>query len=87
MSRQAKQNVDSSAQHLLQEFKKVNAPTSAVANRLSEIHDVHFSTRDVINRANKIKLACETDRQNIEVFFESIKKGGGKVLAKYHPGN
>ena len=86
VSRQAKQLVDSSTQGYINEFRKVNAPTAAVANRLSEIHDVHFPTRDVINRVNKIRLAFDSDKQNIAVFFQGIKEGGGQVLAKYHPG-
>ena len=49
--------------------------------------DVHFTSKDVINRANKINLLFESDKKNIEVFLEEVKNGGGKVLAKYHEGN
>ena len=49
--------------------------------------DVHFTSKYVINRANKINLLFESDTKNIEVFLEEVKNGGGKVLAKYHEGN
>ena len=85
LSRQAKEDVEKQALECIQEYKKVNAPTRAIANRLGEVLDVHYTSKDIINRANKIQM-FDSDKVNVEVFLEEIKKGGGKVLAKFHEG-
>ena len=70
----------------IQEFRKVNAPTRAIADRLGDVFDVHYSSKDIVNRKQKINM-FESDQVNVEVFLDEIIKGGGKVQAKYHEGN
>ena len=64
-----------------------DAPTRAIADRLTDVFGVHYSSKDIINRVNKIDTPFDSDKKNIEVFLEQIKNGGGKVLAKYHEGS
>ena len=87
MSRQAKEKVEEQAKDYIAEFRKVNAPTKAIADRLTDVFGVHYSSKDIINRVNKIDTPFDSDKKNIEVFLEQIKNGGGKVLAKYHEGS
>jgi hypothetical protein len=56
LSRQAKEDVDQHAMDYIRELKKVSAPTRAIADRLGDIFDVHYTSKDVINRAQKINM-------------------------------
>ena len=85
-SRQAKELVDEEALPLLKEFQSVNAPTSAIADRLSDKYGVNYTRKDVTNRINnKIQaLMSDSDLSNLNLSLEEIVQGGGEVFAKYH---
>ena len=84
LSRQAKQSVDEEAMGYIKEFKKVNAHSRAIADRLGDVFNVHYNAKDIGNRARKIMF--DSDKENVEVFLDEIVKGGGKVEAKYREG-
>ena len=79
------EDVDKQALDRKHEYKKVNAPTWAIKNRRGEVLDVHYNSKDIINRLNKINM-FDSDKVNIEVFLEEIKTSGGKVLVKFQEG-
>lgn len=86
-SRKAKAMVDQEALNLLKEFRAVNAPTNAVADRLSEKFGVNYTRQDIANRINNklgALLSEESDVLNVNTFLEEIVEGGGEVFAKYH---
>ena len=72
VSRQAKAAVDKRAKEYIDELRQVNAPTSAIANRLTNVLDVQLD---------------KSDKKNVDVFLHEIKQGGGKVMAKYIEGS
>ena len=86
-SRKAKAMVDEEALSLIKEFKAVNAPTNAVADRLSEKFGVNYTRQDIANRINNklgALISQDSDVLNVNTFLEEIVEGGGEVFAKYH---
>ena len=82
MSRQAKQAVEVNAMEYIKEFKSVNAPTRAVADRVGQLFNVNYTSKDIVNRVRKVVF--DSDKTNVGVFLDEVVKGGGKVHAKYH---
>ena len=66
MSRQAKQAVEANAMEYIKEFKSVNAPTRAVADRVGQLFDVNYTTKDIVNRARKVMF--DSDKTNVAAF-------------------
>ena len=87
-SRQAKAMVDKEALDLLKEFTAVKAPTTCIADRLSQKFGVNHTRQDVANRINNKlgSLMSESDLLNVNTILEEIIDGGGDVFAKYHEG-
>ena len=86
-SRKAKAQVDKEALEMLKEYRAVNAPKNAMANRLSEKLGVSYTRQDVANRINnKLSklMSDESDHLNVNTFLDEIIEGGGEVFAKYH---
>jgi hypothetical protein len=88
-SRKAKEIVDKQALELLKEFTAVNAPTTSIADRLSDKYGVNYTRKDITNRINNKlgALMSESDQLNVNTFLEEIIDGGGEVFAKYHDGS
>ena len=66
MSRQAKQAVEANAMEYIKEFKSVNAPTRAVADRVGQLFDVNYTTKEQ-NERGKLHM-FDSDKTNVAAF-------------------